>query len=164
MVYCKRSFAGADHVYRYLSRYTHRVGLSDGRLTDYDGNDVTFRTRGERTVTLRSPEFIRRFLLHVLPHGFVKIRHYGLLANTAGRKRRLARALIPQPVESTARPEERAATPPGQLAPEKESNEGLRDRRCSVCQDGVIVRLALRHPSTRGPPLPQSCPVPGNPC
>jgi len=78
--YAKPPFAGPKSVYQYLGRYTHRVGLSNHRLVSDTGDAVTFRTRGEETATLHPHEFLRRFLLHVLPNGFVKLRHYGLMA------------------------------------------------------------------------------------
>lgn len=80
VVYAKPPFAGPEHVYRYLGRYTHRVGISNQRLISLDERGVTFWTKGGSTLTLPPDEFIRRFLLHVLPRGFTKIRHYGLLA------------------------------------------------------------------------------------
>ncbi len=78
--YAKPPFAGPESVYQYLGRYTHRVGLSNHRLLSATDEAVTFRTRGEETATLHPHEFLRRFLQHVLPPGFVKLRHYGLLA------------------------------------------------------------------------------------
>jgi len=78
--YAKPPFAGPESVYQYLGRYTHRVGLSDRRLLSATDELITFRTRGEETATLHPHEFLRRFLQHVLPNGFVKLRHYGLLA------------------------------------------------------------------------------------
>jgi hypothetical protein len=78
--YAKPPFAGPESVYQYLGRYTHRVGLSNHRLLSATDEAITFRTRGEETATLHPHEFLRRFLQHVLPDGFVKLRHYGLLA------------------------------------------------------------------------------------
>jgi Putative transposase/Transposase zinc-binding domain len=78
--YAKPPFGGPEAVYQYLGRYTHRVGLSNQRLVSATEEAVTFRTRGEATATLHPHEFLRRFLLHVLPPGYVKLRHYGLLA------------------------------------------------------------------------------------
>ena len=78
--YAKPPFASAETVYQYLGRYTHRVGLSNHRLVSAADNTVTFRTWGEQTTELHAHEFLRRFLQHVLPDGFVKLRHYGLLA------------------------------------------------------------------------------------
>jgi Putative transposase/Transposase zinc-binding domain len=98
-VYCKRPFAGPQAVLAYLSRYTHRVAISNHRLIAADANGVTFKYKdyrvqgNERLKTMRlcPHEFIRRFLIHVLPKGIHRIRHYGLFAN-ADRKRNIARA------------------------------------------------------------------------
>ena len=99
VVYAKRPFAGPAAVLAYLSRYTHRVAISNQRLLALDQRGVTFRWKDYRakgktrykTMTLGTDEFMRRFLLHVLPGGFHRIRHYGLLAN-AGRREHLAQA------------------------------------------------------------------------
>jgi len=86
VVYAKPPFGGARQVYRYLGRYTHRVAISNRRLLALDEGRVTFRCKDyadggrDKQMTLDAEEFIRRFLLHVLPKGFVRIRHYGLLA------------------------------------------------------------------------------------
>ncbi len=87
VVYIKRPFGGPEQVLRYLGRYTHRVAISNHRLISFDGNRVRFRWRDyrngnkSRIMTLAADEFIRRFLLHVLPKGFVRIRHFGFMAN-----------------------------------------------------------------------------------
>ena len=95
VVYAKRPFAGPEQVFKYLSNYTHRVGLSNRRLVSFDERGVCFRTKDGKTVTLTPQEFIRRFLLHVLPSGFVKIRHYGLMASSnAKTKLVVARKLL----------------------------------------------------------------------
>jgi hypothetical protein len=109
-VYAKPPFAGPQSVLAYLSRYTHRVAISNSRLIALDEAGVTFRYKDYRrngseryrTMTLEAGEFIRRFLLHVLPKGFHRIRHYGLLAS-AGRKASIARArelLAAPPIEA----------------------------------------------------------------
>jgi Putative transposase len=98
-VYAKEPFAGPEQVLAYLSRYTHRVAISNSRLLKRDGRTVTFRVKNYRvdgrarhtTMTLDIGEFIRRFLLHVLPKGFHRIRHYGLLA-TGRRAQMIERA------------------------------------------------------------------------
>src|SRR3974390_587260 len=90
VVHCKAPFAGPEQVLRYLSRYTHRVAISNRRLVAADDAGVAFRWKDTRidgpgrwkTMRLHPHEFIRRFLLHVLPKGFHRIRHYGLFANT----------------------------------------------------------------------------------
>ncbi len=99
VVYAKRPFAGPSAVLAYLSRYTRRVAISNSRLVALDERGVTFRYKDYRvegstrhkTMTLSAGEFMRRFLLHVLPGGFHRIRHYGLIANS-GRRENLARA------------------------------------------------------------------------
>jgi hypothetical protein len=98
-VHSKRPFAGPKAVLAYLSRYTHRVAISNSRLIAADAESVTFKVKDYRvegpgrytTLTLKVAEFIRRFLLHVLPKGFHRIRHYGLLAGSA-REESLAQA------------------------------------------------------------------------
>ena len=87
MVYAKPAFGGPRQVLRYLGRYTHRVAISNHRLLSFDGERVTFRWKDyahggkQRQMTLTGTEFLRRFFLHVLPKGFVRIRHFGFLAN-----------------------------------------------------------------------------------
>jgi hypothetical protein len=87
VAYSQPPFGGPEQVLKYLARYTHRVALSNARLESLDGGRVTFRVKdyadGGRTqrLTLDAEEFLRRFVQHVLPRGFVKVRHYGLLAN-----------------------------------------------------------------------------------
>lgn len=82
VVYAKKPFAGPEHVFRYLGRYTHRVGIANSRLLDVGDDHVTFRTKDGRAITLSPVEFLARFVQHVLPKGYVKIRHYGLLASS----------------------------------------------------------------------------------
>jgi hypothetical protein len=113
VVYAKRPFGGPEAVLAYLSRYTHRVAISNSRLISLDKNGVTFKWKDYRSkgrdkakvMTLKADEFIRRFLIHVLPSGFHRIRHYGLFANTA-RVKNIAHArellAAAQPVSDTA--------------------------------------------------------------
>ncbi|MCP4828681.1 MAG: IS91 family transposase [Proteobacteria bacterium] len=99
VVYAKRPFAGPEQVLAYLSRYTHRVAIANSRLLAFNDQGVTFKWKDYRnkhrfrhkSMTLKTGEFIRRFLIHVLPSGFHRIRHYGLLANS-GRRDNLKRA------------------------------------------------------------------------
>jgi hypothetical protein len=87
VVYAKKAMGGPEQVLRYLGRYTHRIAISNHRLLDFDQEHVTFRWKDyahgskQRTMKLAAGEFLRRFFLHVLPKGFVRIRHFGLLAN-----------------------------------------------------------------------------------
>ena len=109
VVYAKRPFAGPEAALAYLSRYTHRVAISNSRLLTMDDRGVSFRWKDYRvkdgrpgksrhkTMTLGADEFVRRFLLHVLPGGFHRIRHYGLLANGCHKASiALARTLVGQ--------------------------------------------------------------------
>jgi len=112
VVYAKRSFGGPDAVLAYLSRYTHRTAIANSRLVTFDGERVTFkwkdyRAKGDaryKLMTLDADEFIRRFLIHVLPDGFHRIRHYGLFAN-ANRANNIALArrllAVPDPTPSS---------------------------------------------------------------
>jgi Putative transposase len=116
VVYAKEPFAGPGQVLRYLSRYTHRIAISNRRLLSADQNGVTFRYKDYRvegparykTMTLATDEFIRRFLIHVLPKGFHRIRHYGLLASP-NRTANIAHArellAVPAPAKEPKTPE-----------------------------------------------------------
>jgi Putative transposase/Transposase zinc-binding domain len=102
VVYAKPPFGGPEHVLQYLARYTHRVAISNHRLLSFAEGKVSFRWKDyahgnkKRKMTLSAEEFLRRFLLHVLPRGFVRIRHFGLLANRQRRERiALCRQLLP---------------------------------------------------------------------
>jgi hypothetical protein len=125
VVYCKQPFAGPEAVLRYLSRYTHRVAISNRRLIAAEDGGVSFRWKDYRidgperwkTMTLGAHEFIRRFLLHVLPKGFHRIRHYGLFANgnrtesVARARELLAVALPPKPEPAKAAADEPRVLP-----------------------------------------------------
>jgi len=155
VVYCKPPFAGVDSVYAYLGRYTHRIGLSNRRLLDVTDERVTFATRHGKSTSLPPRVFLRRFLEHVLPHGFVRIRHYGLLASS-NVNTRLARAReqLLGPVTS-----ERVADPPHE-EPVGPSEQGLVElvqrlagvdlRRCPRCDAKSMKIAAAALP--RGPP------------
>jgi hypothetical protein len=125
VVYAKRPFAGPDQVLSYLARYTHRVAIANSRLRAFDGERVTFTWKDYRRkgkdryslMTLHAHELIRRFLLHVLPDGFHRIRHYGLFANGArkanlARTRELLAAAAPEPPEPKAEIDADAAPEP----------------------------------------------------
>lgn len=153
VVYAKRPFAGPDAVLAYLSRYTHRVAISNRRLVALDERGVTFRwkdyrTKGrtrQKTMTLSPEEFMRRFLLHVLPDGFHRIRHYGLLANV-GRRENLARIrhllAVSSPVNATNQADEAAL-------PCVDSPTFV----CPCCGAAMIViETLVRGSSIRAPP------------
>src|SRR6201997_1512552 len=150
VVYAKRPFAGPEQVLDYVGRYTHRVAISNNRLLDIAEDKVTFRYKDyrqeaqQKTMTVEAEEFVRRFLLHVLPEGFQRIRYYGFLANRY-REEKLARCreLLDMP------------------APEQPALEGAKDYReryqeligpslgeCPVCHQGrmLVIEILPRSP------------------
>ena len=147
VVYAKPPFREPSCVLKYLARYTHRVAISNHRLLAYRHGQVTFRYKDyarqgvQRTMTLAAEEFIRRFLLHVLPDGFMRIRHYGFLANRH-RRQKLAtcrRLLGCQPAE-TPPGESAPANPPDEPAAAPETDREC-DLRCPVCQQGRMLLI-----------------------
>jgi hypothetical protein len=146
VVYAKPPLAGPEQVVAYLGRYTHRVAIANDRLVALEDDHVSFRWRDYRdgarrkVMRLEAVEFIRRFLLHVLPHGFVRIRHYGLFANRQ-RRARLARCreLLAQP-EPEARPEEGAAAMMRRLT----GRDILACPRCGEGRLRVVIVLSPR--------------------
>jgi hypothetical protein len=130
VVYAKRSFGGPEAVLAYLSRYTHRIAIANRRLVAFDGERVTFKWKDSRAkgdaryklMTLDADEFIRRFLIHVLPDGFHRIRHYGLFANAnrAGNIALARRLLgVPDPVPSSP--------------PSDDAENGREDKEWNAC-------------------------------
>jgi hypothetical protein len=118
VVYAKPAFGGAAAVLRYLGRYTHRIAISNHRLLAFDGDHVTFQWKDyahgdqRRTMTLSAMEFLRRFVQHILPRGFVRIRQSGFLANTCRAARvALARTLVAVARPSVAMPVNGTSTP-----------------------------------------------------
>jgi hypothetical protein len=135
VVYAKPPFGGPDQVLRYLARYTHRVAISNGRLLGLEAGRVRFRWRDSRNqnqiqeMSLDAVEFIRRFLIHVLPSGFVKIRHFGFLSN---RNRKVmvhhCRSLLPPAVVLIGR-------------------SNLKQRLCPVCHTGHLHFVSVDAPA-----------------
>jgi hypothetical protein len=159
VVYAKRPFAGPAAVLAYLSRYTHRVAISNRRLVALNERGVTFhwkdyrakgRTRN-KTMTLGADEFMRRFLLHVLPSGFHRIRHYGLIAN-AERRDNLARARELLQVEA----------PGAQTEPQSDDRPAGSGPPTFVCPDCgaamIVIDTLVRTPRIRAPPQLQCVP------
>ena len=152
VVYAKRPFAGPEAVLAYLSRYTHRVAIANSRLLALDERGVTFKWKDYRakgrtrhkTMTLAADEFIRRFLIHVLPRGFHRIRHYGWMANTH-RVDKLVRARDLLAVENDDAP---------RGASEVQETEPVSPWACPSCDAPMIVigLLESGH-APRGPPL-----------
>ena len=139
VVYAKPPFGGPEQVLKYLARYTHRAAISNRRLLSMADGRVTFEWKDyaagnqTKTMTLEAVEFIRRFLLHVLPSGFVHIRHFGFLANRR-RKAMLAlcRSLLPAPQTVTAGIADAAAA-------SDSATEEAASHRCPVCKTGRLI-------------------------
>jgi hypothetical protein len=147
VVYAKAPFAGPEAVLAYLSRYTHRVAISNGRLIAFDESGVTFRYKDYRraeadrqqVMRLTVEEFIRRFLIHVLPRGFHRIRHYGLLAGSA---RKASLTLARELLDVAAPPDPRACDEPEDFRPP-----------CRCCGGRmIIIEVFERWQQPRGPP------------
>jgi hypothetical protein len=147
VVYAKAPFAGPEAVLAYLARYTHKVAISNSRLIAFDATGVTFRYKDYRraesdrqqVMILAADEFIRRFLLHILPRGFHRIRHYGLLAGSA---RKVSLALARELLDVAAPPDPRDSDEP----------EDFR-RPCPCCGGRMIViEVFERWKQPRGPP------------
>lgn len=150
VVYAKPPFGGPEEVFRYLGRYTHRVGLSNRRLVSLDERGVTFRTRGAQTVTVAPVDFLRRFVQHVLPKGFVKIRYHGLMASGSVRTRL---ALAKRLLEASPMPTTETFTrPPRDFRELLLRLTGVDIRRCPRCAVGVMLRHPLGTDTTA--PLP----------
>lgn len=153
VVYSKRPFGGPEHALRYLGRYTHRVGISNHRLVSFADNKVTFRWRDsahknkKRLMTLHVEEFLRRFLLHVLPKGFVRIRHFGFLS-TRNRARLLP--ICFQLLGAASEPPAQTTTP-GQVDHERETGW-----LCPKCGGPmrIVERLSAAQLRLRSPPEP----------
>jgi hypothetical protein len=156
VVYAKPPFGGPEAVLAYLSRYTHRVAISNRRLISLDESGVTFRYKDYRrsgpqrqqVMTLDAHEFMRRFLLHVLPHGFHRIRHYGLFAS-ATRNANIARV---RELLAVAPPPEAVVTeePPDLLPPCPCC--GGRMRIIETFERWMQPRAPPRHPAATGAP------------
>jgi hypothetical protein len=150
--YAKPPFASAETVFQYLGRYTHRVGLSNHRLVSATDDSVTFHTWGEQTVGLHPHEFLRRFLQHVLPDGFVKMRHYGLLApGNVNTRLVTARMLLdPQPRPPAASSPPQPPLPaPGKVESWRElllRLTGVDVTRCPKCGGVTSSRALARVP------------------
>jgi len=142
IVYAKRPFAGPEQVLDYLGRYTHRVALSNDRLVDHRDGRVQFRWKDYadhdrvKVMTLDADEFLRRFLLHVVPRGFMRIRHFGLLANRTRRGTvTRCRDLLGQPPPEDA--------PPESVAVLLQRLTGVDLSRCAVCGEGRMQITAI---------------------
>ena len=158
VVYAKKPFAGPKAVLEYLSRYTHRVAISNRRIIQYDTDTVTFKWKDYRakddrrfkTMTLSADEFLRRFLIHILPLRFHRIRHFGLLANHQ-RKQNLStlrKALCPDALQIDKKKESDEAT--------TKTNNQTPKFVCRTCGTSMIIlETLLQIYPVRGPPCPK---------
>jgi len=154
VVYVKPPFGGPTQVLKYLARYTHRVAISNRRLVSFENGNVTFRWKDyahgnrNRTMTVDAVEFIRRFLLHCLPKGFQRIRHYGFLANRARRQKlSLCRALLSSAREDTMPHDDTAV----QQTITSLSETATTDESCPACRKGRMIVVAIIEPDHTGP-------------
>jgi hypothetical protein len=155
VVYAKPPFAGAAQVLAYPGRYTHRVAIANHRLVSFEDGQVRFHWRdyahGNKTriISLGTEEFIRRFLLHTLPAGLVRIRHYGLLGNRC-RHKKLARCrrLLDQPEPEPREPESVEAM--------LLRLTGVDVQRCPACQQGRLRVISTLAPTPTTPPIPKA--------
>jgi hypothetical protein len=138
VVFVKPPFGGPEQVLKYLARYTHRVAISNSRILSMADGEVTFLWKDyadsnkTKVMTLDAVEFIRRFLLHILPAGFVRIRQFGFLANRARREKlALCRALLGAPT-----------APPGSVATEQRDRKAD-EKLCPVCRTGHMILIRL---------------------
>jgi hypothetical protein len=148
VVYSKPPFGGPEYVLQYLGRYTHRVAISNHRLVSLADGQITFRWRDsahhneQKLMTVSLDEFLRRFLLHLLPKGFVRIRHFGFLAN------RRRSTLLPLCFAALG------SIPPTQ--PEASADHPSRDRQlCPYCGAPMVIveRLTAAQIQLRSPPI-----------
>ncbi len=143
LVYAKAPFGGPERVLKYLARYTHRVAISNHRLVSLAEGRVTFRYKDyaddqqQKTMTLPAEEFLRRFVQHVLPQGFVKVRHYGLLAN------RYRRGTPARESAVAARGDGRGNPGRYDEAPSTEAIEPVRVRCCPQCGSRRLVTITV---------------------
>jgi hypothetical protein len=147
VVYAKPPFAGPQQVLDYVGRYTHRVAISNNRLLDIEDGQVQFRYKDyrhdsqQKVMALSADEFIRRFLLHVLPNGFQRIRYYGFLGNRF-RQEKLQRCRQLLGMTSGSQPSS-AAEPPKNYRDRYQEMTGQSLRLCPVCHRGQMIRIAI---------------------
>ena len=153
VVYAKKPFGGPQQILTYLGRYTHRVAISSTRLLSISDDLVTFRTRGEGSCAIPPHEFLRRFLLHVLPERFVKIRHYGLLApGNVNFHLGRAQALLAKQTSASSSPT--VFTDADANLPREHNNDTTADLarpRCHNCGTRSLIPLGARRTGYRRP-------------
>ncbi|MBV8670441.1 MAG: IS91 family transposase [Candidatus Eremiobacteraeota bacterium] len=158
VVYAKRPFAGPRQVLEYVGRYTHRIAISNHRLLSIDEGKVRFRWKDyrhgnqQKSMTLDAGEFIRRFLIHVLPSGFQRIRYFGFLGNChRARKLALCRELL-----GMAQAEQDKLAPPEDYRHRHEALTGISLRVCPHCHLGSMLVVEVIPRTSLRPPVPQN--------
>jgi len=147
VVYCKPTVQGADKVLTYLARYIHRIAITDNRIVSIDKGNVTFRYKDSRharwnTMTLAAPQFIRRFLQHVLPKGFHKVRYYGLLSPSKRHQLQQIKSIVPvdrtqpQPKDTVSRASSSTLS----------HNRPVTPIPCPVCSVGFMIVIGMLPP------------------
>lgn len=149
VVHIDPPFGRSTHVLRYLGRYTHRVAISDARVVAIDQHTITFRTRDENRVTLPAEEFIRRFLLHVLPRGFHKIRHFGLYASQPRHRDHAATLLGAGDTDAVEIDSADIDLDTGELLAHLTGED---PRACQACGQGRLVAVLTLPRAPRAPP------------
>ncbi len=152
VVFAKRPFGGPEQVVTYLGQYTHRVAISSYRLLDVTNRQITIRTRGDGTESMTPQEFLRRFLLHVLPKSFRKIRHYGLLAPSNIKTRFAQAKTLLSPGEHPD--EDQDATENETWEQRLERLLGPEARTCPKCKRGRLIREREIPPQAPADPKP----------
>jgi hypothetical protein len=155
VVYAKRPFGGPKQVIEYLGRYTHKIAISNHRILSTSDKVVTFRYKDYRdqsknkTMTLNAREFIRRFSLHILPKGFPRIRHYGILSS---KRKQKTLPIIHEQLNSHYRKPEKKDLPAGQASWKQISTDhlGYNPDSCPVCKQQTLIRILSF--DRRGPP------------
>jgi len=155
VVYAKAPFAGPKQVLDYVGRYTHRVAISNNRLLSLEDGQVTFRWKdyrdnnAQKTMTLSADEFIRRFLMHVLPSGFQRIRYFGFMGNRYRHENiEKCRRLLDMPQPNPEVPASAPSGPPDQSSAQDyrdrvQALTGISLRQCPVCCKGHMVAVTL---------------------
>jgi len=163
VVYVKKAFRRPEHVLEYLGRYTHRVAIANSRIEAVTATHITFRTKDEKTCTVSPVEFLRRFLLHVLPTGFTKIRHTGLYApcklktdlarchaELADRRQEMTANVAKNKAQATTE-SDKPLRPAAPELPSEPAVEHELDRFCQKC--GCLMTWTPVAPTARAPPM-----------
>ena len=159
VVYCKKPFAGPEQVLKYLGRYTHKIAISNHRILSCKDGKVSFKWRDysdgnkQKIMTLSADEFIRRFLVHVLPSGFVRIRHFGFLANRCCKNKiSIIRRLLTVDELIQETPEDKSSQKTQTVEERIFETTGIDVTACKACGEGKLVYKDIIYTQPRGSP------------